>query len=106
MNAPTQTFRIWIAGDYADACRAVKLWCDSRGDCYAVSRCDYIYSGGSESGVCVTRINYGRFPERSEDIQNRVFALAQHLAEQLYQKSYSIEGPETTEYIKRDGVWS
>lgn len=104
--AKTYTYRIWVAGDYADAVRALKAWCDTRGDCYAIAPCEYIYSGGSESGVCVTRIDYGRFPESEESISVKVRALASNLADQLFQKSYSIEGPELTEYHKRRGVWS
>ena len=103
---PTLAYRIWIAGDYADAVRAVREWCSEHGDCYAVLPCDYVFSGGMESGVCVSRINYGRFPEEPADLQARVEGLADHLANRLFQKSYSIEAPEQTTYIKREGVWS
>lgn len=104
--APTHTFRIWIAGDHSDALRAVREWCADRGDCYAVLPCDYVFSGGMESGVCVSRINYGRFPEDADALQKRVEELGEHLAKRLFQKSYSIETPDQTLYIKRGGVWS
>jgi hypothetical protein len=102
---PANTFRIWIAGDYSDAVRAVREWCDSRGDCYAVAPCDYVYSGGAESGVCVTRINYGRFPDAPEALLFRVSGLAEHLSTRLFQKSYSIETPSEMLYVKRGGPW-
>jgi hypothetical protein len=103
---PAITYRIWIAGDYSDAVRAVREWCASRGDCYAVSRCEYVYSGGSEAGVCVSRINYARFPEESEGLIARVEGLANLLADRLFQKSFSIETPTEMIYTQVKGPWS
>lgn len=103
--AKTSTFRIWIAWDYSDAVRAVREWCAERGDCYAVNACEYVYSGGCELGVCVTRINYARFPEDPDHIGDRVAKLAEHLSRRLFQKSYSIETPLETLYFKVDGPW-
>lgn len=105
MIADTSTHRIWIAGRQTDAVRAVQQWCRDRGDCYAVLPCDYIYSGGLEAGVCVTRINYPRFAEAAQDIFERCKGLGDFLARELCQKSYSIETPTTTYYIKVSGVW-
>jgi hypothetical protein len=102
----TATHRVWIAGNYDDAIRAVREWCDGRGDCYAVSPCAYVFSGGMEQGICVTRINYGRFPESPKDLRERVIALGEHLASRLYQKSYSIETPTETLYLTRGGPWN
>lgn len=106
MSAQTRTYRVWVAGDCADAVRAVREWCAKTGDCYAVSACEYVYSGGSERGVCVTRINYARFPECGQSIENRVGEFAAFLAGSLFQKSYSIEGPEATRYVQLAGVWN
>lgn len=103
---PAYTHRIWIAGDISDARRAIQEWCTETGDCYAVSACDYVYSGGVESGVCVTRINYDRFPEDEEQLLKRVLLLSAHLAKRLFQKSYSIETPRQMLYLTTDGPWS
>ena len=104
--AETCTFRIWMAGDYATAVAATREWCIDGGDCYAVAACDFVFSGGLESGVCVTRINYGRFPETEEALVVRVNKFAAFLAERLFQKSYSVEGPRVTTYTKCEGPWS
>lgn len=96
------TCKIWIAGDHREAVNIVKKWCDDHGDCYAVSKTDFIYSGGSEKGVCVTRINYARFPENEKGILARVRMLGELLAGSLFQKSFSIETPDTTFFIERE----
>ena len=97
----TFTCKIWIAGDYDVARGTVRKFCAEMGDCYAVERCDYIYTGGEESGVCVTRINYPRFTATPEEIVLRVRELAAKLCDDLYQKSYTIETPSRMEYISR-----
>lgn len=106
-SATSFTVRIWIAGDYRDACRAVKDFCQ-RGDCYSVAPCDYIYTGGAEAGVCVTRINYPRYPEHHDKILLQCVDLAEHLRRKLFQDSYSIETPDKTYWFSRritsDGV--
>lgn len=100
MKNASFTIRIWIAGDYADACRAVREFCEA-GDCYAVEKVDYIYTGGQEAGLCVTRINYPRFPESPDEILDRCFRLAEHLRAALFQDSYSVETPEKTYWFSR-----
>jgi hypothetical protein len=51
---------------------------------------DFIYTYGEQSGVCVTAINYARFPETYASMMVKVTALAQLLADELCQRSYSI----------------
>lgn len=94
----TFTCHIWIAGDYNDACRAVRKFCEE-GACFAVSPVNYVYTGGSEQGVCVTRINYPRFPAEPDAILEQTQRLAEHLRCALFQDSYSIETPTET-------IWS
>lgn len=95
----SHTVRIWVAGDYADAVRCVKAFCAQEGACFAVAPADFIYSGGAESGVCVTLINYARFPASPEMLNEKAKRLADVLLCDLFQKSYSIEGPEETEWF-------
>lgn len=99
-TAQSYTVRIWIAGDYADACRAVREFCEE-GACFAVSPADYIYTGGAEAGVVVTRINYPRFPAEPGEIVSQCFRLAEHLRERLYQDSYAVEAPGETHWFSR-----
>lgn len=101
-SAPSQTFKIHIAGDLDRAREIVREFCYERGDCYALTACDFIYTGGLEAGLCVSRINYPRFPEDPDLIFARVQALAASLCVGLYQKSYSIEGPHQTHYFFAD----
>jgi hypothetical protein len=97
--APSSTHRIWIAGDYARAQEIVRQFCYFTGDCYSVAPVEYIYTGGQESGVCVTRINYPRFPESAGALGARTRQLAEALREGLCQQSYSIEGPAETLWV-------
>lgn len=95
----SKTVRIWIAGDYDDARRVVRKFCSNDGACFSVSKVDYIYTGGEELGVCVTRINYPRFPETLEFIFDQCLRLAEELRRELFQKSFSIEDPEDTHWF-------
>lgn len=96
------TCKIWIAGDYADACRIVRQFCEA-GACFAVQPADYVYTMGQESGVCVTRINYPRFPATPKDILDQCKELAQALIAGLHQGSYTIETPYEMHFFSRRG---
>lgn len=95
----SHTVRIWIAGDYQDAMRCVRAFCANEGACFAVQPVEYVYTGGQEAGVCVTLINYVRFPSTAEALDNKARRLAADLCRDLFQQSYSIEGPHTTEWV-------
>jgi len=95
VTAPSHTHRIWIAGDHQDALRTVREFCQE-GACFAVQQADYVYTGGMEAGVCVTLINYPRFPKESGELFEKVQRLADLLKERLFQDSYTIEGPDNT----------
>lgn len=94
------TVRVWIAGDYNDACRAVREFCEE-GACFAVSPAEYVYTGGAESGVVVTRINYPRFPAEPSAIFDQCLRLAHHLRAALYQDSFTVEAPDKTHWFSR-----
>lgn len=99
-SVPSYTVRIWLAGDYADAVRALKSFCEE-GACFSISPADYVYTGGSEAGVVVTRLNYPRFPASSFAIVEQCTRLAEHLRLALHQDSYSIETPQETIWFTR-----
>jgi len=96
--AQSSTFRIWIAGDYNAALAATREYCASVGSCFAVAPAAYVYTGGLEDGVCVTLIHYPRFPSTCEDLRDRAVSLAHHLRQRLHQSSFSVEGPDFTEW--------
>lgn len=98
--ASSYTIRIWIAGDYRDAVRAAREFAEE-GLCVAVTPVAYVYTGGMEDGVCVTLINYPRFPRPPHELHDTAKRLAGHLRERLFQDSYSIETPGLTEWWTR-----
>jgi hypothetical protein len=95
----SHTIRIWIAGDYSDALRCARAFCAKEGACFAVQPVDYVYTGGQEAGVCVTLINYPRFPESGASLHSKAQRLAGLMCSELFQHSYSIEGPGITEWV-------
>ena len=98
-SAPTLTYRLWIAGDYATAVQVVREFCRGEGACFSVMPCAYVYTGGMEDGVCVTGINYPLFPADEAKIYNQVGRLAEKLRHRLCQLSYTIEGPRETRWV-------
>ena len=98
--ASTWTHRIWMAGNYANAEEICRTFCE-RGMCVSIQSINYIYTGGEESGFCVTLINYARFPKDPLSLKDLAFELAMLLMEGLHQQSFSIEGPEETLFFSK-----
>lgn len=99
--APTMTVRIWMAGNYADAERICRQYC-AKGMCVSIHPTNYIYTGGEESGFCITLINYARFPADSLLVlKDKAFELAMLLMDGLYQQSFSIEDPNETLFFSK-----
>lgn len=94
-----RTHRIWIAGDYTGALKVVQTYCNEVGNCFAITPADYVYTGGAERGVMITRINYARFPADSVTIYRQCLTLALRLKDALKQRSFSIEAPGATYYF-------
>lgn len=97
-TANSFTIRIWIAGNYDRAEEICRTYCE-QGYCVSVVRTNYIYTGGEESGVCVTLINYARFPKEPEDLKIHAENLAECLRIGLHQQSFTIEDPEETRFF-------
>jgi len=95
-SSVTTGVKIYIAGNYADAQRVCREFCFKYGACVTVTPTEYVYTGGQEAGVIVGFINYPRFPKSLDEIQDQAQELAKELCHQLYQKSYTIEGPNET----------
>ena len=88
--------RIYIAGDYEEAKRICAKWVTKNNQCVTVTKTDYIYAGGQESGVMVEFINYPRFPVDVYKITVNAKALGDKLLKKLSQRSYSILTPDMT----------
>lgn len=99
-KTPSFTVRIYIAGDFADAVRAGREFCEE-GSCFCIQPADYVYTGGAEHGVVATLINYPRFPEEPDALLGKAQRFAEHLRARLFQDSYSIETPSLTYWHTR-----
>lgn len=91
---------IWIAGDLSTAKAACREFCEE-GLCVTITPTSFIYTGGQQEGVLVRLINYPRFVEEPSAIKTRAQRLGDFLCHRLFQDSYSIEFPDTTEYYER-----
>lgn len=100
-TAPTIRFDIFIAGDADMARRVCREYCFDVGLCVTVEPVAYIYTGGEEAGVRVGLINYPRFPSDKETLYGHAKELAELLLRWLCQHSYSIVGPDETEWFSR-----
>lgn len=98
--ADTHTHRVWIGGDVADAIRACRKF-TMTGLCVSVQQVEFVYTMGAETGVCVTLINYPRFPKTREEIENTAIELGHFLCGELCQGSFSVEGPTLTQWFSR-----
>lgn len=102
MNATEPTFwaEIAIAGNYDDARRTCRQFCED-GLCVTVTQTTFIYTGGEQSGVLVRLINYPRFPSKPSEIEAKAMELAEHLRAALYQDSFTVITPEKSTWVTR-----
>jgi hypothetical protein len=100
-KVPTVRFDIFVAGDLEVAKQVCREYCFAVGLCVTVEPVAYIYTGGEEVGVRVGLINYPRFPSEPDAIRTKAKELAGKLMERLCQHSYTIAGPDETEWFSR-----
>lgn len=100
-TAPTIRYDIFIAGDVEQAKQVCREYCFEVGLCVTVEPVTYIYTGGEETGVRIGLINYPRFPSTSEAIGETAHKLADKLMRHMCQQSYSIVGPDETNWFSR-----
>lgn len=91
---------IFIAGDYNQAKQICREYCDS-GACVSLSKVDYIYKYGEESGLEVKIINYPRFPKSKSEIKAKAMTLGMNLLTGLSQGSFSIVFDDKTVFVSR-----
>lgn len=99
----TETFwvKIYLAGDIEVAKQICRAFCLDYGACVTVSPCEYIYTGGQETGYVVGLINYPRFPSTEEIVMYKANVLAEKLIDGTCQLSASIETPKETIWLSR-----
>lgn len=101
LSAKTFWARIYVAGDIEVAKHVCREACFREGLCVTVEPCEYIYTGGQETGYVVGLINYPRFPAGGEEISDRAKRLATELMDRGFQNSALVMTPEDTEWITR-----
>ncbi|MFC7704864.1 hypothetical protein ACFQXB_11720 [Plastorhodobacter daqingensis] len=100
---PTFRADIFIGGSVdaaREACREFVM----RGLCVSMSPCDFIYTGGVESGVRIGLINYPRFPKSPTEITEDALELARFLIVRLHQSSASVVTDSNTTWLTRREV--
>lgn len=105
INQVASTFwaEIAVAGDYDDARRICRQFCET-GLCVTVMATSFIYTGGEERGVLVRLINYPRFPTTDAEITDKALALAEDLRGGLFQDSFTVITPKDTIWVTRREV--
>lgn len=99
VNVPTYTAQIYIGGDFEKAKMFCRKFCDEVGECVTVEPVHYAFTNGSEEGVRVGFINYGRFPREPEEIMARATALAVFLVTALNQESVTVLASDGTVWM-------
>jgi hypothetical protein len=97
----TINYEIYIAGDFEVAKNICRKYCNDIPFCVNISKVDYIYTGGEEQGIRVGLINYPRFPMTKDTLKQHAHDIANTLMLGLYQHSYTIVGPDNTEWFSR-----
>ena len=91
----TYTVEIFMAGDYAMAQQACREFCQ-RGFCVTIHQCEYIYTGGQETGFVIGIRNYPRYPSTPEALLLSAKELASTLRARLCQESSMLVAPDCT----------
>ena len=99
--APTAEISIYIAGSIEAIREGCRSYCLDVGLCVTVTACDFVYTGGAESGARVGFINYPRFPSTGQVLMDRAEGLATFLMMRAHQHSASIVGPTETVWLSR-----
>ena len=75
--------------------------CFPSGACVTIEPVRYIFAGGGEDGVRIGLIQYPPFPEREDDLKEKLIDLGYKLAKANAQWSFSIVMPQETTFFSR-----
>lgn len=101
-TVPTHYWNIHLAGDIKSAEDFARKFTFVKGWCVQLSPATYVYTGGLESGMIARVIRYPRFPKEVDVLDAEVLDFAQKLAEELCQKSFTIESSTESKYYESD----
>jgi hypothetical protein len=91
-----------MAGDFNTAKQTCRKFCVSHNLCVNIFETDYIYRCGEEIGFCVEIINYPKYVEDDNVLENNANLLAKELMVDCSQKSYTIMLKDKTKYCSRE----
>ena len=105
---PTFTAQIYVGAKVRETGETLSLsiaaqvcqeYVDAVGLCVSITPCEFVYSGGRESGVNIGLIHYPRFPSGAATIRAHALELASRLRIALKQQRASIVMPDETVMI-------
>ena len=93
------TYRIdlYLAGDLGVIRQACREYCFRVGLCVTLTPCDFIYTGGVESGVRVGLVVYPRFPCTRGELYIKAIILGHLLMERACQHTFLLVADDKTE---------
>ena len=100
-RAPSRSVSVYVAGSRSRVRDALREHCVAVGLCVAVVDCDYIYTGGAESGVVVRLQNYPRFSASESELMALGVGVGRLLVAALCQSSALVVGPAETVWLSR-----
>lgn len=102
INETCTTFwaRIYIAGPKHKAENICREYVE-KGACVTVTKTNYIFKYGEQSGVIVEFINYPRFPKPNGTIFMMAKELGLKLMYKMNQGSFTVQTPNETIYFDR-----
>lgn len=102
-SEPTWCVDIFIAGDLQEIRSACRRHTLQVGLCVTVTPCDFVFTGGMESGARIGLVHYPRFPLATPDkeLLQTARALAERLLLACSQMSVLIVDQEKTYWLTR-----
>ncbi len=104
MRTKSETIEIYIGGDFNIAREICRHFCANNPTCVTVSRTEYIYTGGEESGVIVAFRSYPRFPTNLGEHERYARKLAENLMAALCQKGAMVVTPTEHEWLRNERI--
>lgn len=94
--------QVYIGGSYAAAVEACREFVNLTPLCVSVQPTDFVFTHGMESGVCVTLVNYPRFPTNKRSLNGLGRRLGLYLMKRLHQGSFLMhDGVRATWFDRR-----
>lgn len=92
---------IYIAADICLVKQICQKICFKNSLCVTIENCDFVYTGGKESGCKIGLVNYPRFPADHKTITQKAKKIALQILEETYQWSVLIVTPQKTFWFSK-----